>query len=571
MQLVLRKRICVSVTGRQGFAQSLLKRMSQRSTIPGCGVTFEIVSNIPGDIHGPEDREVLARLAASAEDDPSADSEAAIERYLRSVLAVENVLTLDRLRQEVAMEDFTPSPVCSTLSETSSTSRSTVKLSEVYTLSWDLPPQEDSEAEDFEPLPEEEKDEGRTESSADQSEDPESSVGQEADSERTDEEFLKQNQSLSQQELDQSPVDVKAEEQPALGSETENRAERETPEPAEEPNTTPEGSSPEGLEKDQEISPCDREAESQGGPDVPQPKQKPEPSDKAQDLDPVSLKPDNEPKSSDRTLDPAPNRTPDSNEVLAGRPNGDSALHSRREQPASETSGPSRSPTPLTHQVHPVPPSSSTKATVDVPQVKVQSSKLTPSVAANPFKIQKVKSSDLWSFQQIVGEEGSKPSHVDRAGSLGPGLNVSVPKERLEVISDSEEGGGAAFPVLPDWLRVGEFVTVGSNKSGTVRYVGPTDFADGTWVGVELEVPAGKNDGSVDGKHYFRCNPGYGVLVRPDRVTRGGTRRRRQQQKQRSGNLSGSSPNLAALTALAKGEAGASGRGRGENRKSWNT
>uniref|UniRef100_A0A8C3ALK5 Kinesin family member 13B n=1 Tax=Cyclopterus lumpus TaxID=8103 RepID=A0A8C3ALK5_CYCLU len=99
MQLVLRKRVCVNVTGRQGFAQSLLKRMSQRSTIPGCGVTFEIVSNIPGDIHGPEDREMLARLAASTEDDQSADSEAAIEKYLRSVLAVENILTLDRLRQ----------------------------------------------------------------------------------------------------------------------------------------------------------------------------------------------------------------------------------------------------------------------------------------------------------------------------------------------------------------------------------------------------------------------------------------------------------------------------------------
>lgn len=36
----------------QGFAQSLLKRMSQRSTIPGCGVTFEIVSNIPGVSNG---------------------------------------------------------------------------------------------------------------------------------------------------------------------------------------------------------------------------------------------------------------------------------------------------------------------------------------------------------------------------------------------------------------------------------------------------------------------------------------------------------------------------------------
>lgn len=51
------------------------------------------------DIHGPEDREMLARLAASAEGDPSADSEAAIEKYLRSILAVENILTLDRLRQ----------------------------------------------------------------------------------------------------------------------------------------------------------------------------------------------------------------------------------------------------------------------------------------------------------------------------------------------------------------------------------------------------------------------------------------------------------------------------------------
>lgn len=57
------------------------------------------VSLLSQDIHGPEDREMLARLAASTEDDQSADSEAAIEKYLRSVLAVENILTLDRLRQ----------------------------------------------------------------------------------------------------------------------------------------------------------------------------------------------------------------------------------------------------------------------------------------------------------------------------------------------------------------------------------------------------------------------------------------------------------------------------------------
>lgn len=129
MQLVLRKRICVNVNpGRQGFAHNLLKRMSTRSTIPGCGVIFEVVSNIPGvrsatkcrgdlgvlqhrhrevlthllwcqDAPGSEDREMLARLAASAHKGQSADNEAAIEKYLRSVMSLENILTLDRLRQ----------------------------------------------------------------------------------------------------------------------------------------------------------------------------------------------------------------------------------------------------------------------------------------------------------------------------------------------------------------------------------------------------------------------------------------------------------------------------------------
>uniref|UniRef100_A0A4W6G5E4 Kinesin family member 13B n=1 Tax=Lates calcarifer TaxID=8187 RepID=A0A4W6G5E4_LATCA len=106
MQLVLRKRICVNVNpGRQGFAHNFLRRMSTRSTIPGCGVTFEVVSNIPGDAPGSEDREMLARLAASAHNSQSADDEAAIEKYLRSVLSLENILTLDRLRQEVAVKE----------------------------------------------------------------------------------------------------------------------------------------------------------------------------------------------------------------------------------------------------------------------------------------------------------------------------------------------------------------------------------------------------------------------------------------------------------------------------------
>ncbi|XP_055110421.1 CAP-Gly domain-containing linker protein 4 isoform X2 [Symphalangus syndactylus] len=58
-----------------------------------------------------------------------------------------------------------------------------------------------------------------------------------------------------------------------------------------------------------------------------------------------------------------------------------------------------------------------------------------------------------------------------------------------------------------------------SNEMGTVRYMGPTDFASGIWLGLELRSAKGKNDGSVGDKRYFTCKPNHGVLVRPSRVT----------------------------------------------------
>ncbi|XP_030261623.1 kinesin-like protein KIF13B isoform X4 [Sparus aurata] len=745
MQLVLRKRICVNIAGRQGFAQSLLKRMSQRSTVPGCGVTFEIVSNIPGDIHGPEDREMLARLAASTEDDQSADSEAAIEKYLRSVLAVENILTLDRLRQEVAVreqlavrgksprrclsspnihrgwdshqdlsvapppsrrtlpssisqnlnpqtvkavpqllksllpggkedskdqtavhqqqslprimvqsasveegiskqqqpvpieeiippdllaesprsvtlppsiipesEDSTPSPTSEASSGYISTSISTATLSEVYTLSWDLPPS--GKADGFEAVPDDE-DVKVTQSETypflvDRSEPRESLLvldGMVAE-ERTDLPRSKpddtpSDSNQSQQEPNHSPS-VQSKEQ----GEPDSVADSDFPCQTNQKQVSPiDHIAVEQLDsldpltetslQDDETKPTDISQTEDLKPETPlteelqlaavdeteaelslQHDSQPSAEGRSEAIIPQPPQPEPVQMTLDPAQDPAPDLMPVVPKVLVSAPASSDDLplvSSSEEQENSGVSNSSGTSIPTSSSAtdevqQETPASASTKASAASDPSSVQASKPDASVA-NPFKIQKVKSSDLKSFQRILSEEEEKLAQDNRASSPGAGQNLSVPMESLEIISDTDEGDDTA--VVPEWLKEGEFVTVGTNKSGTVRYVGPTDFAKGTWVGVELEVPAGKNDGSVGGKHYFHCNPGYGVLVRPDRVSRGGAKRRRQQHKRRSANLSGSSPNLAALTALAKGEGGgpSPGHSRGENRKSWNT
>lgn len=145
MDLVLRKRISLNIYKRQSITERLKKsKWLGRAdlNITQTGVTYEVVSNIPKASEELEDRESLAQLAASGEDCSACDGETYIgmlevfvfifhhlsqneftaidsikslnlalafsfaEKYTRGVSAVESILTLDRLRQSVAIKEL---------------------------------------------------------------------------------------------------------------------------------------------------------------------------------------------------------------------------------------------------------------------------------------------------------------------------------------------------------------------------------------------------------------------------------------------------------------------------------
>ncbi|KAM5441140.1 hypothetical protein MferCBS31731_003928 [Microsporum ferrugineum] len=71
-------------------------------------------------------------------------------------------------------------------------------------------------------------------------------------------------------------------------------------------------------------------------------------------------------------------------------------------------------------------------------------------------------------------------------------------------------------------------------RRGTIRFVGPVsaiisplsktysgeipDELAPIWVGIELDEPTGKNDGSVNGQRYFTCPNNCGLFVKPEKV-----------------------------------------------------
>lgn len=56
-------------------------------------------------------------------------------------------------------------------------------------------------------------------------------------------------------------------------------------------------------------------------------------------------------------------------------------------------------------------------------------------------------------------------------------------------------------------FKIGQRVEVPVKEcQGVVAYIGHPAFATGKWIGVILDEPKGKNNGSVKGQVYFKVN-----------------------------------------------------------------
>ncbi|XP_032071138.1 kinesin-like protein KIF13B [Thamnophis elegans] len=686
MQLVLRKRICVNVYGKQGFAQSFLRRMSSRSSVPGCGITFEIVSNIPEDAQGAEEREALARMAANLEDAASAASEVHIEKYLRSVLAVENILTLDRLRQEVAVKEHLTgkgklyrrslsSPNVNRLSSSRQDLNPSYSLAS-YKSRWES-------QQDISQISTESTSSASLHGSTQQNGSTEQGLGSLAASYLNpvkslmpqmpkllksllplkDEKKGRPSSLLAQQpipritvqpvRIDTSPAKTQ---QVAQGQESKGPSEvalqltelgknleKSTKVPLQQPAVdiqaqdsqegppSPLSEASSGYFSHSVSTATLSEALAAGNDPHLQPSSQ---TSTTNDAPPISTTPkvvsstDGPIKScSDLTSQGCrslPKRDPvlpclkddqiDKDNVK-GSHNGnlksrsvDSAIALNDDQVSPSlvtedthccSSSPNKKQIQLTQTTVLLPSESPPSVPKEAPIYKTGLSKSqamvdlsSSSTTTSPFKIQRVRTSELKSFSSMLsGDPGASlgsEEEKSRQNSEDSDQNNSTDagsEEKLDAAaSDSEETNE-----IPDWLKEGEYVTVGTNKMGIVRYVGPTDFQEGTWIGVELDLPLGKNDGSIGGRQYFKCNPGYGLLVKPSRVKKAtGSARRRSAgmklqgttgtatEQRRSGTFSGSASSLASLTALAKTE-GASApqteksKKNTENRKSWAT
>ncbi|KAI8065599.1 hypothetical protein BC940DRAFT_275883 [Gongronella butleri] len=116
----------------------------------------------------------------------------------------------------------------------------------------------------------------------------------------------------------------------------------------------------------------------------------------------------------------------------------------------------------------------------------------------------------------------SSSAAVAHAAADGSLVNMATGSNSAAIIvmSTTTTSGGASRAMITP--VVGARVELRRRPlptHATIKYVGPVDFANGTWIGVELDSRLGQNNGSVSGVSYFRTDAHRGLFLRPDDFT----------------------------------------------------
>ncbi|KAI7897427.1 uncharacterized protein EV154DRAFT_489936 [Mucor mucedo] len=176
--------------------------------------------------------------------------------------------------------------------------------------------------------------------------------------------------------------------------------------------------------------------------------------------------------------------------------------------------------TSLTDQLLPVdcvvitPPPSTASSSTSTLDGTVRPSRLKFELPTTPAR------SKSPSLPHLVHHSSDTPSYLSPQGTKNRSRRGSkTRKSRWSIgssnynsdISDDDEF--AALPVLGNKI---ELLRRPLPTMGTIKYIGPVRFAEGTYIGVELESRLGKSDGSVDGIRYFHTDPQRALFVKPD-------------------------------------------------------
>ncbi|XP_035209523.1 kinesin-like protein KIF13A isoform X3 [Stegodyphus dumicola] len=518
MDVMLRKRLAINVYKKQSIADKIKKKIVRQDTLLQTGVTYEVVSNIPKASEDPENREMLALMAASGEDAHTNDGESYIEKYTRGVSAVESILMLDRLRQEVAVKELLAAQG-KPLRKTASVPNIAHVLRMEQRLDTTFPQRMDPSA--------------RADSAC------------ELTMQSPNDDFKQRNVSSP---LTSTPF---GKEKPSISN-------------GESPVTSPYGltrptflnlsfnlnmslrqnssilNSPlNGLtpQSTKLVKPMSTVVEEQSLQSVPE-----------CGLDDSAEFCDNQ--FGDETIaqnlnDKLAGSEEELNNFQSCQTEENSRVHHAE---ASEIAPEKRGRTLETpDSIGDIQPKVGTPSMISSGYGS-QALSTTPASSEDSISIHSVtedfRDTDFVPEITVPSEDDHQPEYYppntnfiedfhnnnnattegDKTVTEQDLLDTQCVDTNAEIHSQGSSDGEISrdTPIdmkLPAWLTVGESVMISPyNKTGVVAYLGPTNFASGPWAGVELDTPTGKNDGTVNGVRYFECKPRFGIFVRPDKL-----------------------------------------------------